>query len=205
MPFALVGFGADLSARRPRRQGKADLLRYKGVSKDEIKVDYALAPFDRVARQMDVKWGIDRLVELVSFETSEKYGFSMGKLNEAIQSQNPQDANAWSAVCVRGLHAMDAEAERIGAPKSNPAVLEYDLDGWKIGIHPDVGDWPAVRAARPDLTLFTLREAAVALRDLRHPMVAAVKAEFPGAEVTKIGRENLPKEFYKNGGDEIPW
>ena len=43
--------------------------------------DYALAPFDRRFREMDKKWGCDKLPELVSAETAAKWGSTMEKLN----------------------------------------------------------------------------------------------------------------------------
>lgn len=196
------------ATKRPgaNRARKSDRLLCPGSNPDEIRCDYACAPFDRVAREMEIKWGIDRLPELVSPETAERFGSAMAKMNAAHDANDPAQTAHRVTVAIKGLNFMDAEAERMGAPKASTEVWQFDLNGWVVGIHRDVADWPAVRAAHPHLhDTFSLREAAVALRDLRHPMVAAVKAAAPKAEIVSIGRPSLPDKFYKNGGDDIPW
>lgn len=187
---------------RPR---KSDRLVVPGCSADEIRCDHAVAPFGRAALLMDRKWGISKLTELVSPETADKFGSAMAKMNAAIESADPVETVRRVNVCIRGLAAMDAEAEANGAPKANPEVWIYDLDGWRIGIHPDVSDWPAVSEANPGIELFTLREVAVALRDLRHPLVASVKEHFPGSQITEIRRPSLDEKFFGKGGDPIPF
>ena len=41
--------------KRPTRQRKADRQLHSGISAEEIRCDYALAPFDRLAAEMDRK------------------------------------------------------------------------------------------------------------------------------------------------------
>lgn len=173
---------------RPSRQKAADRLLSAAASKEQIMCDYALAPFDRAALEMDRIWGIDRLPEIVSVETATKYGAALALLNEAIDANDPERVKALANNCIRGLHAMNAEAEAAGKPKSRPDMLEFELNGFHFAILPDKDWWPAVRDARPDLTLFSLREVAIALIAARadNPVVAAAKAAFPKAEITEL-------------------
>ena len=53
-----------------RRQKKSDRLITPHASKDEIMIDFAIGPFDRLTREMERKWGVDMLPELVSAETA---------------------------------------------------------------------------------------------------------------------------------------
>lgn len=174
--------------KRPRRQKAADRLISAAASQEQIMCDYALAPLDRVALEYDRIWGIDRLPELVSPATAAKYGKAMALLNEAMDASDPALVQARAENCIRGLHAMNAEAEAAGKPKASPDVLEYELNGFHFAILPDKDQWPAVRAARPDLTLFSLREVAVLMIAARadNPVVNAAKAAFPKAEITEI-------------------
>lgn len=186
----------------PRRQ-KFDRLLNPAVSSEELTCSYAVAPFDEAALAQDRKWGIDRLPTLVSVETARKYGAALGQLNAAIEAGDPEMVAHKAGVCVRGLAAMDAEAEAAGAPKADARVIEYDLDGWVIGIMADDRAWQAIQAVRPDLKLFSLREVALALKAVNTPAVNAVKEAFPGARMTAVNAK--PPVNYALGGDEIPW
>lgn len=184
----------------PKRQRKADRLISPGASATEIRCDYALAPFDRLSRQMDTKWGIDRLPELVSVETAEKFGSAMAKLNSAIDSDDPEQVKARAQVCMRGLTAMDAEASAAGHPVADPEIWQHEFDGLKFGIIRDGAEWKAAKALQPDLVIFTMQEIAAAMkfRAENFPAVQAVKEHFPQAEITGW-RQDLDA-----GGDPIP-
>ena len=55
-----------------------------GPTKEQIMVDMAVVAFDRTAGEMDRKWGIDRLVDLVTPDIAIKYGQALARMNEAI-------------------------------------------------------------------------------------------------------------------------
>jgi hypothetical protein len=153
---------------------------------------------------MDDKWGIDQLPELVDPEMARKYGAAISALNDALANQDPAAASANANNCIRGLRAMDAEAERLGHKPGTGEHYEYELPDCKIAIMRDGKEWPALKARRPDLIIFTLREAALALEArMKTAPIAEVKDLFPGAEVTAItqrSKSHLEKEL----DDEIP-
>ena len=181
---------------RPRRQKKHDRLTQGFVDARDIQCDMALAPFDKAMRDVERKWGIDRLPELVSTSTAEKWGMCLGRLNEAIAKADPEETRAWSETCIRGLAKMEAEAEAAGQPHSDPHIWEYEYQGHRFGIIQDGREWPAAQAGRPDLTIYSMQEVAVAIQ-AHNQSVVAVKASFPGAEVTAIRK--------KVTGDPIPF
>lgn len=189
---------------RPRRQKAADRILHAAVSKDQIVCDFALAPLDRLAMEYDRIWGIDRLPEIVSPATAKKYGEALALLNEAIDANDPALTQARSENCMRGMNAMNAEAEAAGKPKSRPDMLEFELDGFRFAILPDKDWWPTVREARPDLTLFSLREIAIALiaAKANNPVIMAAKAAFPKAEIKDF---DAKLERATKIDDEIPW
>jgi hypothetical protein len=80
--------------KRPTRQRKSDRMLHSGVTQEEIQCDYALAPFDHMAHSLDLKWGVDRLVELVSPDMAERYGSAMAKLNAAIDAKRSRAGQA---------------------------------------------------------------------------------------------------------------
>ena len=194
-----------MTKRPPVRRKKGDRLLHGGADKADIHCDYAIGPLDKKALDMDRKWGIDRLPELVSPETALKYGSAIAKLNAALADKNPQLAAHKARICMKGLDVMDAEAEALGQPKADGDVWEYDLDGFKFGIIADDREWRTLKAKRPDLQFFTMREVAVLLRErCSSAPIADAKDLFPGAEIVSISKRER-SELEKDLDDEIPY
>lgn len=189
------------AAARPHRQRKGDRITYSGASGAEIQCDFAIAPMDRLALDMDRKWGIDRLPELVTPALAAKYGAAIAHLNASIAAADPTATAAAAENCVKGLRAMDAEAARLGHQPITPVVWEHERDdGTRFGVIRETGDWPAAQAAFPGLTLYTLREVANAMAAYSQS-VAKVKDAFPGAEIVAIRTRSIIEEYLD---DEIP-
>ena len=181
-------------AQRPTRQKKDDRILHKKASAAEIRCDLSLAPFDKAVREMDKRYGVDRLPELVSVESAAKWGKAVAGLNSAIDAQDPDKVKFWVEVCLRGLAAMDAEAVSLGRPLSDPMIWEYEYEGTTFGIIEDGREWPAAYAKRPGIAIHTMREVAVALHEHRNGLVNAIKLSFPGAEVKAVRRPQADLE-----------
>lgn len=193
----------NAQVERPKRQRKGDRLLNPDTPATQIACDYGIAPFDRAAIDMDQKWGIDRLPELVTPELAKRYGDAVAYLNACIEQNDPDKCTEAAGNCIRGLHAMDAEATKLGRKPATGDYTEYDLDGWKIAILHDGAEWKTAQDARPDLKFFTMREAAIALRTkISTPPIEAVKDTFPGAEVVEH-RPPTPTEKFLD--DIIPF
>jgi len=189
--------------KRPMREKKSDRLLNPAMRQEEIMVDYALGPFDRVSREMDRKWGVDRLVELVSVETAQKFGSAMAKLNAAIDEIDPAMTAARAQICIKGLQAMDAEATQSGAEPASDEVWIIEADGHVFGLMRDARGWMRAQERFPNVELITEREMVLALLEYKQSVtkasVDAVKKAFPGAEVTAL---RITK---KEMDDEIPF
>ena len=176
--------------KQTKRQKKSDRILHGSQSKDAIMCDYALAPVDRLVIEMDRKWGVDRLPELVSVSMSQKYGSAVAKMNAAVEAGDVEECRKRCEVVVRGLQAMDQEAERVGAEKACTDVWEVEIDGKLFGIMRDGRGWRAIKEQRPELELLTLREVALAYRYFREHSMGelekAAKQSFPGAEMIDI-------------------
>ncbi len=184
---------------RPQRHNKGDRLMHSGIKPEEVACDFALGPFDTAARNSERKWGINRLEGLVSPETAAKYGSAIGKLNAAMEANDPAEVATRVAVCIRGLTAMDAEATAAGHQTIVPDAWEFQIDGKTCAVLRDDAAWPAYSAARPGVRVYSIREVATAL-DAYGQTVAAVKDAFPGAEVKAV-RSPLAQAL----DDEIPF
>lgn len=177
---------------KPLRQRKDDRLTHAGASPAEIQCDLATGPFDRECRRMDLKWGKDRLPELVSPETAAKWGVAMANLNSALDSSDPQLVSARVSACLRGFEIMDREATAAGHQPIVPQAVEIEVDGVLCAVLTDEAAWPAYQAQRPGVRTYTLREVSNALAAYGQT-VAAVKDAFPGAQVTAV-RKPSPLE-----------
>jgi len=187
--------------KQTKRQKKSDRILHGSQSKDAIMCDYALAPVDRLAIQMDEKWGIDVLPELVSVSMSQKYGSAVAKMNAAVEAGDVEECKKRCEVVIRGLQAMDAEAERIGVQRASTDVWEVQIDGKLFGVMRDGRSWRTIKKQRPELELLTLREVGLAYSWFRDnwagELEKAAKQSFPGAEVMDIKGKLFD--------DPIPW
>ena len=185
--------------KRPTRQRKADRVLHSGVTQEEIRCDYAVAPFDHMAHAMDRKWGVDRLVELVPPEMAERYGAAMAKLNAAIDAADPEQVSLRAGVCMRGMAAMDKAATEAGAEPASQDVWLVQADGREFGLLRDARAWQSVQEKHPGVRLISEREMILAIemyqRSLAGQMVQAVKDSFPQADVIKIPNDNLEDEL----------
>ena len=183
------------------RPNRPDRLLTPGASSVEIRCDHAAAPLDRLAIEMERVWGIDQLPGLVSPTTAEKYGRAIAHLNAMINEGRPEEVAAAAANCVKGLTAMDAEARSLGHQPITPEVFEYEHEGHHFGVVRDVVVAAIAEDQIPGITIYTMREVAVALHAARHA-VAAVKDAFPGARLAAI-RPQSP--IGQDIDDEIPF
>jgi hypothetical protein len=183
--------------KKPTRQRKADRLMHHGKSQDEIQCDYAVGPFDRMAFDMDRKWGVDMLCELVSPETAARYGSAMAKLNAAIEANDPAMVAARAAVCMRGMQAMDAEATAAGKQPASDDVWILAFNGKQVGLLKNGRAWQTVQAAHPGLQLVTENDVILALEAMEASTLGKMRAMiddgFPQAEVVgfKFKKEGL--------------
>jgi hypothetical protein len=186
------------------RHRRPDRLLTPGASAAEIASDYAAAPFDRIASEMEATWGVDRLPSLVSPELAAKYGRAAAYLNECLNEGDASKVAGAAANCVKGLHAMDAEARRLGHTPAPPDCWMWHDGDTRFVLIRDDSRWQAAQAAHPGLRIVTLREVAnaIELRDKAMPAIEKVQAAFPGATVAAIReRSALENELE----DEIPY
>lgn len=140
--------------------------------------------------EIEKKWGINRLPELISVESADKWAKAVFNLNSAVDSEDPEKVKFWVEVCLRGLKAIDEEAVKMGHQISDPMIWEYEYEGTTFAIIEDGREWPAAYEKRKGIAIHTMREVAIALHAQRNGIVDAVKLAFPGAEVQAIRTPN---------------
>lgn len=198
-----------MAVKRPRRQRKGDRLINPDSTKAQIECDHAVSPFDRLALEMEMVWGIDQLPTLVPPEMARRYGAAVAHLNETIRESDTAACVAAVENCCRGLRTMDATAREAGAQPATGDFWEYELEAepgreaFRFAVMRDSHEWQTSKAKRPDLEFYTLREVAIALQAVAGKFaVSEVKDKFPAAEITKVTVDPVNWDL---GGDKIPF
>jgi len=171
------------------------------VSEDHyLAIQGAIEPLDRVAVDMERKWGAGRLERLVSPDTAMRFGSARDKLDQAIMERDLPEIARRASVVIRGWQALDKEATSIGAERLEGRAIGVRWNGqaWHVVWDRAELDYVIRRVGGEDkvVTVSELLHAWKALKD-RIAGVEEVRRHFPGGEVTKV---NLPP-----GGDNIPF
>ena len=180
--------GKTGTRNRPKRLKASDRM-LTGPSKvEEQAVQMTLAPFDRVAKEMDMAWGIDVLPELVEPEMAQKYGQALGKLNAAIEAGDQGVVAKYVGVCVRGMQAMHEAALAAGMKPASDDVWTVEINGKVYGLVRDDRQWARLAKQMPNVELLSSREMALAIevykRSETGKLLEAAGQAFPKAEIT---------------------
>ena len=167
-------------------------------------IEEALKPLDRVAAEMEGKWGCARLPSLVSPELAAKFGAAAQKLDEAINHNDVEQVPHKAAVMIRGWGALDEAARAAGASQmpENTWSLVYENKRYTVVLNrADVDGVARNEDKTKPAIIVTLNELLMCYEEFRgSKTVSVLKEMFPGAEMTKI-RKVTEEEL----DDEIPF
>jgi hypothetical protein len=139
---------------------------------------------DLTAREMESKWGVDRLRLLVGVEMREKFDRQRFLFNKAIWHGDLEDIRQQSKRMIAAWRALDRKATEKGVQGLSPDVWEVALpDGKVAALVRSNDDAGHVVADGRYLVVYTLAEVARLIHAL--PTVMAIKETFKGATVTK--------------------
>ena len=143
----------------------------------------ALKPLDRLARQMELKWGPGRLPGLVEPELAHKFGSAKDKLNEAIQCNNPDLIVHRVQVMMRGWQKLDDVATANAADRLPLGMLGYTHGGRSYVVVMEPQDYDVARQVAPaGATVVALAELIEAYKIVAG-RIAGVLEAFPGAQI----------------------
>ena len=159
-------------------------------------VSEALKPLDRVAVEMEAKWGIGRLPRLVPPEVASLFGSAKAKLDQAIRENDPAEVAKRASVMIRGWQKLDQVASEAGADALPVRTIGASFEGRAYVIVWDRADvsHAAKVSGQSVENVVTVHELLAAYEGLK-AKIAGVKQAFPGAEVVRVG---IPR-----GGDAL--
>ncbi len=138
---------------------------------------------DIVARDMETRWGVDRLRLLVGVELREKFDRQRFLTNKAIWHGDLEDVKQQTKRMIAAWRALDRKATENGADALPAQVWEIGLpDGSVAALVRDNGDARLVLAEGRFVKVYTVAEIGRLIHAL--PTVMAIKETFKGATVT---------------------
>lgn len=142
---------------------------------------------DKVAAEIEGKWGCDRLRLLVGPELREKFDRQRYLLNQATWHGELEDVRREAARMVTAWRALDRAALAGGAEMLSDKILELRLStGTVVAICADI---PAAKLVEPNgraMQVYLLEEIARLLEG--YPELVKAKDTFPGATVSEVRR-----------------
>ena len=195
-----------MAAKTERR--RPDIFTDPEVHGNSIRdaIHHAILPLDRVASEMEMKWGCERLPSLVSPETAARFGSAKAKLDVAIQANDPQEVARRAVVMIKGWAKMDLEATETGHEALSPDIWSYTTStGFKIAVARSNAD--ALKSIRTDdrlagVAVYSMDEIARILEADSYRLVETVNTTWPEAKITKIRKEKAPAPEFD---DDVPF
>ena len=177
--------------RKPYINPDALRTAQQAMAPDHYKKRSLTEGLDYLAREMEIKWGVDRLPLLVSDQMRAAFYRQKDLLDEALQSGDITLIDIQVGGMKRAWQALDQEATRSQKPVLSADIWEVRLpvSGRVVAIVKTSAEAHAI--ARPNLETWTITEIAQ-LIDGMDESVAKIKQLFPGAEVTAITKKRNP-------------
>jgi len=173
-------------------------------SRQYAKVQSAVTDYDKVASEMERKWGVDRLPELVDAELRERFWQTVHRLNVAIDKNDPDEVRRHADAAARGWYALDRAASAAGALPPSGEGYDARIDETRVlRVCKTIEDATVSQRERPDVVAVSVEEIARlwAIWDQRD-IVGMAKQAFPGAEILEV-RDKPDEKGALN--DEIPF
>tara|TARA_R110002126_G_scaffold217982_3_gene363762 strand:- start:2888 stop:3424 length:537 start_codon:yes stop_codon:yes gene_type:complete len=162
-------------------------------------IDAALKPLDRVAAKMERKWGVGRLVYLVTPDLAQKFTRTKIKLDNAIDGNDRATVAHAADQMIKAWRALDAAAIEAGTDPRPDTVWELRRAGKPVTVvfhREDIGAYPEA------LTIAELLEAYYIVRG--YPVVKATVLAFPGTQVAQASAARAGT-WEEGLDDEIPF
>jgi len=173
-------------------------------SRQYAKVQSAIVDYDKVASEMERKWGVDRLPELVDAELRERFWETVHRLNVAIDENDPDEVRRHADAAARGWYALDRAASGAGALPPSGEGYDARIDETRVlRVCRTIEGACVAQREHPDVVAVSVEEIARIWKiwDERD-ILAQAKQAFPGAEILEARVQSNKKG---DPNDEIPF
>ena len=148
---------------------------------------------DKLAVEMEEKWGVDRLRLIVDAGLREKFDRQRYLFNQAVWRGDLEAVRREAKRMIAAWRVLDRVADEIGAPVRPAEVWEVGVNGGVAAIVRSDQDARQVIAEGRHVAVYTLAEVGRLIAQF--PALMAVKEHFPGAQVQPARRPD-PDPLY---------
>lgn len=139
---------------------------------------------DQRGRDMDERWGIGRLPMLVPIEWAERFHAQHKLFNTAVWEFDPRLVRQHGEAMLRAYEKLD-ELAREGKGEPLPVdQWEFETEQGLVILVRDLRDTGRAQRHGREAQVWALDEIANVIRC--HPILAAAKDAFPGAQVVSV-------------------
>ena len=161
---------------------------------NDSRINEAVHMHDRVVSDIEKRWGVDRLQELVSENTRRKFHLQREKLWSALTKNDGRVALHEAEVMCRAYAVLEREAKELGCKELTGDYIEGLMpDGKVLAICSDKFEAGKVARDNRDMVVYSIEEigrilsAKEAMAKAKiNDAVAKVKGIFAGAEVVSV-------------------
>lgn len=197
-----------MSARTAARRGRPTVTAPAMPEEESRAWAAATAVLDRVASEMERKWGVGRLQTLVPPDLAARFARAEEQCDEAISAGDVELAASKAAAVARGWAALDTAALAAGhKPADVGRVWCVSMPGNKpYAVCLNDTDTAATHAEYPDHQVVSVKELLRLLSATEAGMwLAAAKGQFPGATLTEIRPAPTKPAPDWSTGDAVPF
>jgi len=165
------------------------------------KVQSAIIELDKIVSDMEARWGIDRLPELIDEQLRERFERQLDRLNKAIDMDVGSEVKTEAEAMARAYRHIEKVAIANGHKELTGEFWQAPMpDGRVVAITQSFEEQYKVSKQYPDMLVYSVQEVANILANWKdHEVAVMTKHLFPGAEVTAV----RPKEMIDD--QELPF
>lgn len=168
----------------------------------------AIEALDEVARQMELKWGVDRLPRLVAAfdpDLAQRFWSQLDKLNAACETGYLEEQEIHATRMRAAWIRLDREAEAAGCEPLSPQWFEGRLeDGRLLIVARDITEAHRLANDHREAAVWSMDEICRVL--WRFELVNDAKTVWPGARVeqARVDPERTKPPVNWKTGDQLP-
>ena len=170
-----------------RKKFKADPLfgERKPAVKNGVLIGKLLAPTDAVARSMELKWGVGRLVEIVPVDWAKRFGEAAQQLNDLLEDGDTEKIAAAADVVRRAWLKLDQVAVQAGQKPIEPVGWSFRVGNQPAVLARTEADAAAIRAIDSQANIWTLESVGNAIHALMVRDAPAIARNLRQASITR--------------------
>lgn len=168
-----------------------------------LECEKVIQVIDRIATDMNRKWGHGRLVSLVPVDWAGKFARQSQKFSNACFDWDLPEVRKHGEALERAYQKLDQLAEEAGAERGKPEQWEFEVEGELVILVQDRNRMNQVDTQGRKAQVWSIDEICEILS--KYPTLRAAKSAFPGAEIVSINPAPAIQQKLNDDLDGLPF